>query len=395
MSDQPLNGIRVIDLTQIYQGPYAAFLMATAGAEVIKVEPIGGERLRGAGGARTPMAFAMLNSNKKSVTLNLKSEEGKLLLIDLVAKADVLLENFAPGVMDRLGVGWDVLREINPRLIYVSGTGYGLSGPDRDRLAMDHTIQAAAGIMSVTGDADRPPSRAGGAPCDIMGGAQMYAGALTALVGRANSGKGTLVEVSMLESMYFTLCSELTVYQFTGELPERNSARSPAGSCPYSRYQCADGGFIAIICVSETHWASILKVIGRDDLIGSPAYATPGARRKIEDDVNAMIEGWSMGLPRDEAYRQMREARVAVSPVRNLDEVRDDPHMHERQMLNRVNHPDLGDIVLPNSPIRFSDNKLNEIAPYPATGEHNQEVYADWLGLAAEDITRLSNDGVI
>ena len=232
MSDQPLNGIRVIDLTQIYQGPYAAFLMATAGAEVIKVEPIGGERLRGAGGARTPMASAMLNSNKKSVTLNLKSEEGKLLLIDLVAKADVLLENFAPGVMDRLGVGWDVLREINPRLIYVSGTGYGLSGPDRDRLAMDHTIQAAAGIMSVTGDADRPPSRAGGAPCDIMGGAQMYAGALTALVGRANSGKGTLVEVSMLESMYFTLCSELTVYQFTGELPERNSARSPAGSCP-------------------------------------------------------------------------------------------------------------------------------------------------------------------
>ncbi len=280
MSDQPLAGIRVVDLTQIYQGPYAAFLMATAGAEVIKVEPPGGERLRGAGGKRTPMSFAMLNSNKQSMTLNLKHERGKAILKDLVAKADVLLENFAPGVMDKLGVGWEVLHELNPKLVYVSGSGYGLSGPDRDRLAMDHTIQAAAGIMSVTGDADRPPGRAGGAPCDIMGGIHMYAGALSALVGRNTSGKGTRVEVSMLESMYFTLCSELTVYQFTGELPQRNSARSPAGSCPYSRYRCKDG-YIAIICVSEAHWKSILEVIGRKDLIGHPDYASPGARRAI------------------------------------------------------------------------------------------------------------------
>ena len=156
MQGKPLEGIRVVDLTQIYQGPYAAFLMAMAGAEVVKVEPLTGERMRGAGGARTPMAFAMLNSNKKSVTLDLKHEKGKELLKALVNEADVLLENFAPGTMDRLGIGWDVLREINPKLIYGCGTGYGLSGPDFDLLAMDHTIQAASGIMSVTGDADHP-----------------------------------------------------------------------------------------------------------------------------------------------------------------------------------------------------------------------------------------------
>ena len=161
---QPLAGITVLDLTQIYQGPYCGFLMATAGADVIKIEPRGGERLRGAGGAKTQLSFATLNSNKKSITLDLKQERGKALLKELVQKADILLENYAPGVMDRLGVGWEVLHEINPSLIYVSGTGYGLSGPDRDMLAMDHTIQATSGVMSSTGDPDRPPGRAGGAP---------------------------------------------------------------------------------------------------------------------------------------------------------------------------------------------------------------------------------------
>ena len=165
--NKPLAGIKVIDLTQIYQGPYAAFLFAQAGADVIKVEPLAGERLRGAGGAKTPLSFAMLNSNKKSITLNLRAEEGKNLLRELVKDADVLLENYAPGVMDRLGVGWDALKEINPALIYGSGTGYGLSGPDRDLLAMDHTIQAASGVMSATGDADSPPADPEGLPATL------------------------------------------------------------------------------------------------------------------------------------------------------------------------------------------------------------------------------------
>jgi len=263
-SNKPLAGLKIIDLTQIYQGPYAAFLFAMAGAEVIKVEPTSGERLRGAGGAKTPLAFAMLNSNKKSITLNLRDDEGKELLRKLVKDADVLLENYAPGVMDRLGVGWDDLKKINPRLVYGSGTGYGLSGPDRDLLAMDHTIQAASGVMSSTGDEDAPPSRSGGAPCDIMGGIHIYAGVLAALQGRAATGKGTRVEVSMLESMYFTLCSELSILHSTGELPPRNSARSPSGVCPYGRYPCKDG-WIVIICVAEAHWYSVLDVVGRPD----------------------------------------------------------------------------------------------------------------------------------
>ena len=384
----PLAGLRVLDLTQIYQGPYAAFLMAMAGAEVVKVEPRAGERLRGAGGARTPMAFVMLNSNKKSITLDLKHEDGKRILCDLAREADVLLENFAPGVMDRLGIGWEVLHELNPRLVYGSGTGYGLSGPDTNLLAMDHTIQAASGVMSVTGDADQPPARAGGAPCDIMGGIHMYAGVMAALVGRASTGKGTRVEVSMLESMYFTLCSEFTAYQAAGALPPRNSARSPAGACPYGRYRCTDG-YIAIICVAETHWQSIARVIGRADLAENDDFAKPSRRKRREPEVDALIEAWSETLSRDEAYAAMRDARVPVAPVRNIEEVRDDAHMHSRGMLNRMHHPELGDLVLPASPIRYSDYDQSDVAFFPPVGEHNEEVYAAWLGLSETDIDSL------
>ena len=364
MSDKPLHGIRVIDLTQIYQGPYAAFLMAGAGAEVIKVEPPGGERLRGRGGEFTPLSFVMLNSNKRSVTLNLKEPRGKELLIRLVQDADVLLENYAPGVMDKLGLGWEVLHEVNPRLVYGSGTGYGLSGPDRDQLAMDHTIQAASGIMSMTGDPDGPPSRAGGAPCDIMGGIHMYGGVMTALVGRAATGKGTRVEVSMLESMYFTLCSEFAAYHAAGEMPVRASGRSPAGAAPYGTYRCQEG-WIAIICVAETHWESICRVIGREELIGDEDYAAAYLRKKRQVEIDAYIEAWSSSLGRDEAFTQMRDAKIPVAPVRNLEEVRTDPHLHERGMLNWMTHPEIGEIVLPSSPIRYSDYEPHDVTFFP------------------------------
>lgn len=391
--NQPLVGIKVIDLTQIYQGPYASFLFAMAGADVIKVEPVNGERLRGAGGAKTPLSFAMLNSNKKSITLNLQDEEGKELLRELVKDADVLLENYAPGVMERLGVGWDALKEINPRLIYGSGTGYGLSGPDRDLLAMDHTIQAASGVMSATGDAEAPPSRSGGAPCDIMGGIHMYAGVLAALQGRAASGQGTRVEVSMLESMFFTLCSELSIHHETGELPPRNSARSPSNLCPYGRYPCKDG-WIVIICVAEAHWHSVLKVVGRADQADNHDFRNSRARKKREHLVDAMINAWSVERTRDEAYKELRENRVPVAPIRTIDEVRNDPHLHERGMLRYRTHDLLGEIVLPASPIRFSDYDLTEPEFFPEIGAHNDEIYGG-LNLSPEDLQRLRSSGVI
>ena len=392
----PLAGVRVIDFGQIYQGPYATLLMAKAGADVVKVEPLNGEpmrnRARTSKGAGVPLA--MLNSNKRALTLNLKSEDGKALLKRLVKQADVLLENFTPDVMNKLGVGWEVLHAVNPRLIYASGTGYGLTGPDRDMLAMDHTIQAAAGLMSITGEAGGPPARAGGTPCDIMGGIHLYAGVLQALLGREKTGKGTLVETAMVETMYFTLTSDLAAYHRTGELPQRRGDKSPANTAPYSRFRCKDG-WIALICVSDAQWDRILTVIGREDLIGNADYGTREDRHAHETEINGMIEAWCRDLPRDEAYAIMRKNRVPVAPIRTLADVRADAHMHERGMLKWANHPDMGEIVLPSAPIRLSDYPKEEVKFFPGIGADNSEVLREWLGLSDADIEDLTDGKII
>lgn len=391
---RPLDGIRVVDLTQIYNGSYAAFLMATGGAEVVKVEPLDGERLRRGAGADTPFAFAMLNSNKKCVTLDLKAERGKEILRGLVQKADILLENFAPGIMDKLDVGWEALRQINPRLIYGSSTGYGLSGPDRDQLAMDHTIQATSGVMGLTGDPDRPPVRAGGAPSDFMGGVHLYGGVMAALQGRNRTGKGTLVEVSMLETMYYTLGSEFGYYHRNGEIPERRGGKSASSVTPYSIYPCSDG-YVAVICVSDHHWLNMLDVIGRPDLKTNPDYADTESRFAHEAEINEMIIAWTRSRTCEDTYDQMRKARIPVAPVRDLEEVRTDPHLHARKMLEWRDHPDMGRIVLNNSPIRFSDYDYSDLEFFHPLGADNDDVYADWLDLTQGEIAALKKDSVI
>src|ERR1700722_4906949 len=216
VSDQvppPLAGVTVVDLSQIYNGPYATFLLAMGGAHVIKVEPLDGEHLRrrsAVGGAALP--FAMLNANKHPVTLNLKSADGRELLLQMVRRADVLVENFAPGVMDRLGLGWPQLQAANRRLIYASSSGFGSSGPSRDFPAMDLTVQAMSGVMSVTGFADRPPVKAGPALCDFFAGIHLYGAITTALYEREKTQTGRHVEVAMQEAVYASLASNLGLY---------------------------------------------------------------------------------------------------------------------------------------------------------------------------------------
>ena len=391
---QILEGIRVLDLTQIYQGPYAAFLLAMAGADVVKIEPPGGERMRRGGGKGTQLAFAMLNSNKQSLTLNLKHDDGKALFLSLAKKADIVMENFAPGTMDRLGIGYDVLARVNRRLIYASATGYGLSGPDRDQLAMDHTIQASSGIMGATGEIGGPPARAGGTPCDIMGGIHMHAGILQALLGRAHTGNGTLVEISMQESMYFVLASEFTYLHATGKLPPRRGDRTNTVTTPYGRYECSDG-WIAVISVSENHWRRILEAIGRADLIGDPDYADNKNRHAHEDKINEMIGDWCRGLTQKEAFAIMRKKKIPVAPIRDLKDVRDDRHMHERGMLQNFEHPYLGPIVLPNSPIRLSEFETSELRLFPEPGADGTAVLGDWLAMDGQTISGLVERGVI
>ncbi len=392
----PLEGVKVLDLGQIYNGPYAGFLLAHAGADVVKVEPVGGEILRKRGGLGAPFSFTILNTNKRGISIDLKNPKGKALLLDLVLEADILLENFAPGAMDRLGLGAEVLMEANPRLVYASGTGYGLSGPDRDNLAMDLTVQAVGGVMSINGPEDGPPLKAGVAVADFMGGVHLYAGIMTALFERSVTGRGRLVEVAMQEAIFPVLTSNLASLQRNGwKQPERRGNRHPTrGSAPYNVYECADG-HLAIICVQETHWENLLKVMDRPDLAGDPRFANQGLRAQNEAAVDEAVEAWTQVTPKAEAARLCRENRVPAAPVRDLEEVTADEHMHARGMLHDIDHPTMGSVVLPTSPLRFHGSPDPAINLEPDAGADTDAVLREWLDLAAGDIEGLREAGAV
>ena len=394
----PLAGITVLDFGQIYQGPYATMLMAKAGANVIKIEPPGGEPLRRrvvAQGGETTLPMAMLNANKRGVTLNLKSERGRELLMKMVAKADVLLENFAPGAMDRLGVGYAALQPVNPRLIYATGTGYGISGPDKDNLAMDFTIQAASGIMSVTGDPAGPPTKAGPTLVDFMGGIHLYGAVMTALFHRTQTGLGQLVEVAMQETIYPTLASSYDYFFRTGKTPPRaGNRRAGLSSAPYNTFVTRDG-HVAIHVVTEQHWQNLLKAMGREDLKDDPRFLTNPARTENMTETEAMVTHWTSAQTKAEVAATLKRLKVPAAPVRFAQEVMNDAHMHERGMLQRVQHPSLGEVILPNSPLRLHGAERVDAVPSPKLGEHNAAIYGEWLGLGPEAVEVLAQDGVI
>jgi CoA:oxalate CoA-transferase len=394
----PLAGITVLDFGQIYQGPYATMLMAKGGATVIKIEPPRGEPLRRrvmASGGDTTLPMAMLNANKKGVTLNLKSDRGKELLKQMVGRADVLLENFSPGTMDGLGVGYDVLKAINPRLVYATGTGFGISGPDRNNLAMDFTIQAASGIMSVTGDPSGPPMKAGPTLVDFMGGIHLYAGVVTALFQRMVTGEGQLVEVAMQETVYPTLASSYDYYRRTGKAPPRAGNRQAGlSSAPYNAFETTDG-HVAVHVVTEEHWPNLLRAMGREDLLDDPRFKSHVDRAANMEATEAVVTAWTSTRTKTEIAATLKRFRVPCAPVRNAIEVMNDAHMHERGMLQHVNHPSLGDVILPNSPLRLHGAERTEAVPSPFLGQHNQEIYGDWLGLGEDGVAALQRDGAI
>lgn len=397
VAQYPLQGVTVVDLGQIYNGPYCTFLMAMAGARVIKIEAMGGENLRRrnvVGGAALP--FAMLNSNKNFATLNLKSARGKELLIEMVRRGDVLVENFTPGAMDRLGLGYETLHKINPRLVYGASSGYGRTGPNKDYPAMDLTVQAMAGVMTVTGFPDRPPVKAGPAMCDFFGGVHLYGAIMTALYEREKTGVGRLVEVSMQEAVYASLSSNLGLHYSAGNsVPARTGNRHGGlAEAPYNVYPTNDG-HIAIICVNENHWKSLLGAMHREDLINDPRYASLKSRVEHMDDIDDLVSGFTQAWAKKELFDVLMQHHVPCAPVRNLDEVVNDAHMHSRKALEWVEHPIYGRVCLPNSPLRFDGVEPMAIRPSGELGRDNQEVFGDWLGLSVDEIAQLQHDEVI
>ena len=393
----PLAGITVLDLSHVYNGPYAAFLMALAGATVIKIEPLHGEHLRSRGdlgGADLP--FAMLNSNKKPVTLNLKSEKGRELFRELVSRADILVENFAPGVMDRLGLGAAELHKINPRLIYGSSSGYGKDGPYRDYPAMDLVMQAMSGIINSTGFPDQPPVKSGAAVCDFSAGIHLYGAIMTALYERERTGKGRVVEVAMQDAIYASLASNLGMVHARGAAaPERTGNRHGGlGIAPYNVYATRDG-YVVLNCPGDHHFRSVLDVMGRPELKEDARFLTRSSRVVNFAAVDELIESWTKTLTKDDIARRMLAAAVPCAPVRNLIEVMNDENMHARGSLQWIDHPDLGRVVLPHSPLVFEGTERRPIEPSLPLGASNDEVFGEWLGHSEAELAAYKAAGVI
>ena len=390
-----LEGTIVLDLGQIYNGPYCSLMLAYQGAKVIKIEPINGEnlRVRRKGDCHE---LLMLNSNKLGVSLDLKSEEGKEIFLELVKSADVVVENFSLGAMERLGLGYDVLSKINPRLIYASGKGYGLEGPYANRPAMDLTIQAMGGVMATTGFADKPPVKAGPALCDFLGGIHLFGGIATALYQREKTGKGQLVEVSMHDTIYPTLASALGAYYSQGGKVSQRTGNQHSGmaTAPYNVYPTEDG-YIAILCVADRQWKSLLKVMGKEELLNDECFQTNVDRSANTYIVDEIVTNWTSNRKKLDIADMLIKANVPHAPVQSIAEVADDPHLKYRKMIREIEHPKEGKIKVPGSPIRLSDSPLTEVFAAPMIGEHTDEVLQDLLGLTEEKLEELRDKKVI
>jgi formyl-CoA transferase len=395
---RPLSGLTVLDLTQIYNGPYATFLLAAAGAEVIKIEPPGGEHLRRRAEGGFALPFAALGAGKRSLRLDLKTAKGRDILRALARGADALVENFAPGAMERLGLGAAVLQAENPRLVVASSSGYGGSGPYRDYPAMDLTVQAMAGFMSITGFADGPPVKAGPAVADFLAGVHLYGAVVTALLERERTGVARAVEVSMLEANTFPLLSALSLLK-PGETARPPPARvgnrhGGLSLCPYNVYPCADG-HIAIITGNEAQWRGLLRALGQEAVEEDPRFRTVRDRCARMDLVDAMVGGWTARHPKAALFALLLAERVPCAPVRTLDEVIEDPHLHARGALERVEHPGFGPITVPHSPLRFAGLPPEPHVPTGALGADSRAVLAERLGLDAAALDALEAEGVI
>jgi crotonobetainyl-CoA:carnitine CoA-transferase CaiB-like acyl-CoA transferase len=391
----PLEGYRVLELAQIYAGPYCGLQLAHFGAEVIKIEPPGtGELLRQRAPAKhgTNYGFLMLNAGKKSVSLNLKDPRGRDILFRMLADVDVILENYAPGALERLGLGYDDLAPRFPRLVYASSKGYGPDSRFAQLGAMDFTIQAASGIISMTGYADRPGVRVSAALIDTSTGMHLAAGILAALLERERTGRGRKVEVAMLDICMPAINGALGVAQ-DGYKIRRVGNRHPT-SCPCNTYPCADGE-IWIYCLTEANWQQLARLMGCEELIAHPDYKDHQSRYKLVEQIDAMVGKWTSSHKRDELVRLLIENSIPCAPVREVDEVAADPELAERHVVRDGTIGDHDDIKVLGSAIKMSGLRGDEIQPHvPDLGEHTAEIL-ERLGISAEELEALRRDGIV
>ena len=393
-----LEGIRIIDMTHNQAGPACTQILAWLGADVIKLEEPGKGDV-----ARTNMRdqdsdslfFLILNANKQSLTLNLKTEEGKELFKKVIEKADVLVENFSPGALDRLGLGYKVLSKINKKLIYATIKGFGTYGPYSEFKSFEPIAQAMGGAMCATGFPENPPTYVWPAIGDSGTGMHMAIGILAALQQRNSSGKGQEVEVSMQDSVANIMRISLRDHQRLGGVQER-TGNQLGKNVPGSTYPCAPGGrndYIYIFAQQQM-WKAFSNAIGRPDIIEDPRYATPESRWDNRETLNAIIEGWTRQKTKYEAMRILGDAGVPSGACQDTGEILKDPHLKEREMIIDIDYPPRGKYKTVGCPIKLSDSPADIKRP-PTLGEHTEDLLGKLCGVTPEDFTKLREKGAI
>ena len=373
-SPKPLGSLRVLDFTRVLSGPYCTALMADLGADVVKIESPAGDDYRRVGpfvGGESAL-FQAINRGKRSIALDLRAEDSKALVLALAETADVVVENFRPGVMAKLGLGWDDLRAVNPRLVYVSISGFGQTGGNVARPAYDIIVQALSGLMSATGEPERSPTMVGEAIADVAGGLFAAWGCMVALYERERSGVGRLVDLALFDALLAMTPTLAARHLIAGEQPQRVGNRHPL-SAPFGIYRARDGHF-AVAVLNERLFASFAEAIERPELARRPEFASDALRRENEPALAEAIEAWAAALTAAEAVARLGRAGVPASEIASIAEAWASEQAQERSLASRVEHPALGPLVIPEQPVHFGDLPRGGRRPAPALNEHEAEI---------------------
>jgi CoA:oxalate CoA-transferase len=404
MTPKALEGIRILDLTRIYAGPYCSMLFADMGAEVIKIEPPEGELIRdnppmveqGKGGPHDRSRsgyFLTLNRNKYGITLNLKHPRALKIFKDLVKISDIVIENYAPGVMKRLGIDYPVLKEINPKIILCSISGFGQTGPYSERMAFDVISQAMSGLMAITGHPGNPPTRVGTSLGDVNAAVHAAFAVMTALWHREKTGKGQQVDVSMLETMVAILEGGIVRWTIGKELLIPIGSMNPH-EAPMAAFRCQDG-YIIIATVGDEHWQRFCRAVHRPDWAADPSLQTKAQRWAKKHVLQEEIEKITTRYTVKEVGEMMDKERVANSPILNIQQVVDDPHLKERGYFVDIEHPVIGKAKIPGIPFKMSETPGAVERPSPLVGEHNELILRKYLKMNKEELKKLREEGAI